>query len=183
MASLHFKYSAMNSGKSSTLLQIAYNYEELGMKVKLFTFAGDNRYGVGKISSRIGLQRDADLFDADTNFVELVAGRNYDCILIDEAQFMTEDNACQLCTIVDELNIPVMCFGLRTDFKGNLFPGSGILLGVADHIEEIKNMCHCGKKATMNMRVDEHGNKVTEGPQVEIGGNDRYAAVCRKHFR
>lgn len=173
----------MNSGKSTTLLQIAHNYEELGMTVKMFTFAGDDRYGVGKISSRIGLQRDAELFSSDTNFIEQIAGSDYDCIFVDEAQFMTEDHVCQLCDIVDDLNIPVMCFGLRTDFKGTLFPGSGLLLGVADHIEEIKNICHCGKKATMNMRVDEHGKKVTEGPQVEIGGNDRYVAVCRKHFR
>jgi thymidine kinase len=187
MAKLFFYYSAMNAGKTTSLLQSSYNYQERGMNTLTFTPDFDNRYGVGKISSRIGLQCDAYAFARDFNFFDYVAQQkmvvpNLKCILVDEAQFLTKSQVQQLCQIIDELNLPVLCYGLRTDFLGELFEGSACLLGWADELIELKTICHCGRKATMNMRVNEQGQMLQEGAQVEIGGNDRYIALCRKHF-
>ena len=176
----------MNAGKSTNLLQAAFNYRERGMKPLLLSPLIDTRNGSGKISSRLGLQSDAFGVDSSADVFNLMKGQHLanqiDCILVDEAQFLTEDQVKQLAACVDELNIPVLCYGLRTDFQGNLFPGSKLLLGWADNICEIKTICHCGKKATMNIRIDSNGTPVATGQQVEIGGNERYVAVCRKHF-
>ncbi len=187
MAKLHFYYSAMNAGKSTTLLQSSYNYRERGMDTLLYTPSFDDRYGVGKVASRIGLQSDASLFDDDFDIFEDVSRKiaenaNIKCVLIDEAQFLSREQVAQLVRIVDDLNIPVLAYGLRTDFKSEPFPGSLYLLAWADNLTELKTICHCGRKATMNMRIDQHGDKVVEGAQVEIGGNDRYVATCRRHF-
>ena len=183
MAKLYFYYSAMNAGKTTTLLQSSYNYNERGLSTLLFKPRIDNREG-GKISSRIGLSQEAILFDRDFDFVKYVSGLKdkHACILIDEAQFLTKEQVIQLTRTVDELDIPVLCYGLRSDFMGNPFEGSSYLLALADSLVEIKTICYCGRKASMNMRVDANGNPVREGAQVEIGGNDRYVAVCRKHF-
>lgn len=187
MAKLFFYYSAMNAGKTTSLLQSSYNYQERGMNTLTFTPDFDNRYGVGKISSRIGLQCEAYAFAREFNFFDYVVLQkkivpNLKCILVDEAQFLTKSQVQQLCKIIDELDLPVLCYGLRTDFLGELFEGSACLLGWADELVELKTICHCGRKATMNMRVNEHGQMLQEGAQVEIGGNDRYIALCRKHF-
>lgn len=187
MASLYFRYSAMNAGKSTLLLQAAHNYAERGMDVLLLSPAIDDRHGVGKISSRIGLAREAlaikpedDLFD----MIELIhQERPMACVFIDESQFVSKEQAWQLSDVVDKLGVPVICYGLRTDAFGNLFEGSSVLLGVADHIEEVKTICHCGKKATMVVRLDEQGRVVKDGSQVEIGDNDRYISMCRKHYK
>jgi thymidine kinase len=186
MAKLYFYYASMNAGKSSTLLQAAFNYGERGMKVMLWTAAIDNRPGFGAISSRIGLSSDAHRFGGETDIRSLVLRQHSEtplaCLLVDEAQFLSNAQVWQLAQLADESGIPVLCYGLRTDFQGELFPGSAALLGVADSLVELKAVCECGRKATMNMRVDELGNAVVEGAQTEIGGNDRYIAMCRKHF-
>jgi thymidine kinase len=186
MAKLYFYYSSMNAGKSSTLLQTAFNYGERGMKVSLWTAALDHRPGFGAISSRIGLASDAHRFADSTDIYAFVLEENtaerVDCVLIDEAQFLTEEQVWQCARLADETNIPVLCYGLRTDFQGQLFPGSAALLGIADALVELKAICHCGRKATMNLRVDGAGNAVRQGAQTEIGGDDRYSALCRRHF-
>lgn len=187
MAKLHFYYSAMNAGKSTTLLQSSYNYNERGMDTLMYAPAIDDRYGVGKIASRIGLDSEAitmpanfDIF-ADVNS-KIAANPNIKCVLVDEAQFLTKQQVQQLCRVSDELNVPVLAYGIRSDFLGEPFEGSKYLLAWADLLLEIKTICHCGRKATMNLRIDERGRAVREGNQVEIGGNDRYVATCRRHF-
>jgi thymidine kinase len=183
MAKLYFYYAAMNAGKSTTLLQAAFNYAERGMATMLFTAAVDDRAGKGRISSRIGLDREATPFQAYTDLRACVADSpRPDCVLVDEAQFLTRAQVLQLAAIADEDGIPVLAYGLRTDFKGELFEGSAALLGLADNLVELKAICECGRKATMNLRVDAAGHAVSEGEQTEIGGNDRYVALCRKHF-
>lgn len=187
MAQLYFYYSAMNAGKSTSLLQSAYNYQERGMKVMIFTAAIDNRFGVGKVSSRIGLQMDAQIFTAEFDFFaacnQFKQQDRLDCVLIDEAQFLTKEQVKQLTDIVDSLHIPVLAFGLRTDFLGETFPGSQALLAWADKLIELKTICHCGRKANFVVRLDEHGNAARDGNQVQIGGNDRYVSMCRQHFK
>lgn len=188
MAKLYFYYSAMNAGKTTTLLQSAYNYRERGMRTLILTPALDNRYGDGVVASRIGLKAPARRFGADEDLFALVeadiAARGaLHCAFVDEAQFLTKSQVWQISDVVDRLNIPVLAFGLRTDFRGELFEGSRHLLAWADNLEEIKTICHTGRKATMVVRVDEHGRAVTEGPQVEIGGNDRYVSVSRAEFK
>jgi thymidine kinase len=183
MAKLYFYYAAMNAGKSTTLLQAAFNYAERGMATMLFTAAVDDRAGTGRIASRIGLDAGATPFDATTDLRACVAtGPRPDCVLVDEAQFLTRHQVLQLAAIADEDGIPVLTYGLRTDFRGELFEGSAALLGLADNLVELKAICECGRKATMNLRVDVGGNAVRDGDQTEIGGNDRYVALCRKHF-
>jgi thymidine kinase len=187
MAKLYFYYSAMNAGKSTVLLQSSYNYRERGMDTLLYVPSIDDRYGVGKITSRIGLSSDAHMMDPGFDIyadVERAARINnkLTCILIDEAQFLNKDQVMQLMRIVDELNIPVLCYGLRSDFMAEPFEGSKYLLALADNLVEVKTVCHCGRKAIMNMRVDDKGRKVTQGEQIAIGGNDMYVATCRKHF-
>jgi len=176
----------MNAGKSTTLLQADFNYRERGMQTMLWTAALDERAGAGIIGSRIGLESDASRYSEETNLFEAVVRelikRKLDCILVDEAQFLTRNHVLQLCRISDELKIPILCYGLRTDFLGNLFPGSAALLALADSLIELKAVCECGRKATMNLRVDAEGHAVASGAQTEIGGNDRYVALCRKHF-
>lgn len=184
MASLYFYYSAMNAGKTTSLLQTDHNYIERGMNTVLFTCVIDDRYGQGMIASRIGLQKQAITFDKKFDFFAYMKdAKNIACVLIDEAQFLTKEQVDQLGNIVDILNIPVLAYGLRTDFQGNLFEGSSRLLAIADILTELKTVCFCGKKAIMNLRLDKDGKKLTTGTQVEIGGNDRYISVCRKHFK
>ena len=187
MAKLYFYYSTMNAGKSTTLLQSSFNYRERGMHTLLLTAALDDRFGKGKVTSRIGLSQDADLFRATDNVLELVKRRHVeksiDCVLVDESQFLTEEQVWQLSDVCDELGVPVLCYGIRTDFQGQLFPGSKALLAWSDVLQELKTICHCGSKANMVVRVDEQGNVVREGSQVEIGGNDRYVPLCRRHFK
>lgn len=187
MAKLYYYYSAMNAGKSTVLLQSAHNYQERGMDVLLLTASIDDRFETGKISSRIGISAEASLFDKNTNIPELVKSRNksnaLSCILIDESQFLTKEQVYDLSEIVDNLHIPVLAFGIRTDFQGELFEGSQALLAWSDKLIELKTVCHCGSKATMVIRMNEQGIPVKEGAQVEIGGNDRYLSVCRKHFK
>jgi thymidine kinase len=188
MAKLYFYYSAMNAGKTTTLLQSAYNYHERGMRTLILTPALDNRYGEGVVASRIGLKAHARRFSAGEDLFSLVesdiaAHGALHCVFVDEAQFLGKAQAWQLSDVVDRLNIPVLAYGLRTDFRGELFEGSRYLLAWADNLEEIKTICHTGRKATMVVRVDEQGRAVTEGPQVEIGGNDRYVSVSRAEFK
>jgi len=183
MAKLFFRYSAMNAGKSTALLQIAYNYEEQGQRVLLFTAAIDDRGGAGCIASRLGLQRQGSVFDEQTDFVEMLASElGLACVLIDESQFLSPEQVRQLHRLANVCNLPVICFGLRSDFQGNAFPGAAQLLTLADDIEEIKTICACGRKATMNIRMDDNGQRVHAGAQVEIGGNDRYQQVCARCF-
>ncbi len=186
MAKLYFYYAAMNAGKSTTLLQADFNYRERGMETMLWTADLDDRQGSGMIGSRIGLEAGAFRFKDEVNlFDEIVAElirRKLDCILVDEAQFLTQRHVLELTRVADELGIPVLCYGLRTDFQGKLFPGSAALLALADSLVELKAVCECGRKATMNLRVDADGHAVIDGAQTEIGGNDRYIALCRKHF-
>ena len=183
MAKLFFRYSAMNAGKSTALLQIAYNYEEQGQRILLYTAAIDDRSGAGCIASRLGLQRQARVFDANTDFFAMLnAEVDLACVLIDEAQFLSGEQARQLHRLANVRNLPVICFGLRSDFQGNAFPGSAQLLTLADDIEEIKTICACGRKATMNIRMDDNGRRVHAGEQVEIGGNNRYQQVCARCF-
>jgi thymidine kinase len=186
MAKLYFYYAAMNAGKSTTLLQADFNYRERGMETMLWTAAFDDRSGEGTIGSRIALSAPARTYDED---VDLFAGvgeelkkRRLHCVLIDEAQFLTQRHVLELCEVADKLHIPVLCYGLRTDFQGKLFPGSAALLALADSLVELKAVCECGRKATMNLRVDAEGHAVASGAQTEIGGNDRYVALCRRHF-
>lgn len=187
MAKLYFYYASMNAGKSSTLLQTAFNYGERGMRVSLWTAALDDRPGFGAISSRISLASDAHRYEADTDIEARALAEHAEdpiaCVLVDEAQFLTTEQVWQLARLADDAGIPVLCYGLRTDFQGELFPGSAALLGIADALVEMKAVCDCGRKATMNLRVDAEGKAVNEGAQTEIGGNDRYVAMCRKHFR
>ena len=186
MAKLYFYYASMNAGKSTTLLQADFTYRARGMATMLWTAALDDRGGERAIESRIGLANDAHRFEADTDLWERVGAAHrvepLACVLVDEAQFLTHAQVWQLARLADEAGIPVLCYGLRTDFKGELFPGSATLLGIADALIELKAVCHCGRKATMNLRVDAQGGAVHEGAQTEIGGNDRYVALCRRHF-
>ena len=186
MAKLYFYYASMNAGKSTTLLQADFNYRERGMATMLWTAALDDRGGHKAIESRIGLANDAHRFDAATDLWERISASHraapLACVLIDEAQFLSHAQVWQLAQVADEAGIPVLCYGLRTDFQGELFPGSATLLGIADALIELKAVCHCGRKATMNLRVDAQGSAVHEGAQTEIGGNDRYLALCRRHF-
>ena len=186
MAKLYFYYAAMNAGKSTTLLQADFNYRERGMETMLWTAAFDERSGAGTIGSRIALSAPAHTYDEDvdlfTSVGEELKKRKLDCILVDEAQFLSQRHVLQLCEVADQLGIPVLCYGLRTDFQGKLFPGSAALLALADSLIELKAVCDCGRKATMNLRVDASGGAVREGAQTEIGGNDRYVAMCRRHF-
>ncbi len=187
MAKVYFYYSAMNAGKSTVLLQSSYNYQERGMRTLLFAPAVDQRAGLGRIASRIGLSAEANAFTTHDNLLKIVTQEHGEaelsCVLIDEAQFLTRAQVEQLAAVADDLDIPVLCYGLRTDFQGNLFEGSAALLGWADDLSELKTICHCGRKATMNLRVGTDGKAVREGAQVEIGGNERYVAMCRRHFR
>jgi thymidine kinase len=186
VAKLYFSFSAMNAGKSTTLLQAAHNYRERGMEVTLYTAAFDDRAGIGKIASRIGLDSEAKTYDADSDlFAEIEAQKQQaklDCILIDEAQFLTEAQVWQVAEVADTLKIPVMCYGLRTDFQGKLFPGSAALLAIADNLREIKTICWCGRKASMVLRLDADGVPIEEGEQVVIGGQESYESVCRRHW-
>ena len=176
----------MNAGKSTTLLQASFNYRERGMRTIEFTAKIDDRVAEGVIASRIGLKQKAHLFDAATDIFSIVENEysqdDAACLFLDEAQFLTGEQVLQLARIVDELNIPVICYGLRTDFRGELFEGSARLLALADEIRELKTICRCGSKATMNLRIDADGNAVKIGEKIEIGGNDRYTPLCRKHF-
>ena len=187
MAKLYFYYSSMNAGKSTSLLQSSYNYKERGMNTLVLAPQLDNRFGVGKVASRIGIETDATTFTNDTDLFALVEStadsEPLHCVLIDEAQFLTRDQVFQLTEVTDDLHIPVLAYGLRTDFQGEPFDGSKYLLAWADTLKELKAICHCGTKATMVLRLDAEGNAVTEGSQVEIGGNDRYISMCRKHFK
>ena len=187
MAKLYFSYSAMNAGKSTILLQASHNYRERGMNTLLLTAAFDDRAGKGRIGSRIGLGAEALTFAVDTDIEQLTRRAHeqqpLDCLLVDEAQFLSVDQVWQLSVVVDQLNIPVMCYGLRTDFRGQLFPGSAVLLAVADTLREIRTICHCGRKATMVTRLTETGETVTDGAQIEIGGNDKYVSLCRVHWK
>jgi thymidine kinase len=187
MAKLYFYYSSMNAGKSTALLQSSYNYRERGMQTLVLAPELDNRYGSGKVTSRIGIESEALTFRPDDNLFEIVERRVADeplhCVLIDEAQFLTKDQVFQLGEVTDNLNVPVLAYGLRTDFQGEPFEGSKYLLAWSDNLKELKAICHCGTKATMVVRLDERGKAITEGSQIEIGGNDRYVSMCRKHFR
>ena len=187
MAKLYFHYSTMNAGKSTLLLQASYNYIERGMQTYLMTANFDDRAGTGKIGSRIGIEAAADTYSTSSDLFAMIATRlaaaPCACVLIDEAQWLTRAQVWQLARAVDDLDVPVMCYGLRVDFRGELFPGSAALLALADEMREVRTICHCGRKATMVIRVDADGNALTEGAQVEVGGNDRYISLCRRHFR
>ena len=186
MAKLYFYYASMNAGKSTNLLQADFNYRERGMRTMLFTAAVDDRFAAGTIASRIGLSAPATAFDAETDLEALALAEHAQgrlaCVLVDEAQFLSERQVDQLASLADAHGIPVLCYGLRTDFQGRLFPGSARLLALADALIEIKSVCACGRKATMNLRVDGAGRAIAEGRQTEIGGNERYVALCRRHF-
>ncbi len=186
MAKLYFYYAAMNAGKSTTLLQADFNYRERGMHTMLWTAGHDDRAGPGTIGSRIALSAPANCFDEAVDLFTAVGEelkkREIDCVLVDEAQFLSQRHVLELCEVADRLGIPVLCYGLRTDFQGKLFPGSAALLALADSLIELKAVCECGRKATMNLRVDPEGQAVSSGEQTEIGGNDRYIALCRRHF-
>ena len=188
MAKLYFYYSAMNAGKTTTMLQSAHNYRERGMRVAILTPRLDDRAGAGVVASRIGLRADAVAFERDDDLErrirdDIAAHGKLDCVLVDEAQFLSRAQVWQLSEVVDALRIPVLCYGLRTDFRGELFEGSQYLLAWADEISEIKTICHTGKKAIMTVRVNEQGLAVQDGPQVEIGGNERYVSVSRAEFK
>jgi thymidine kinase len=187
MAKLYFYYSSMNAGKSTSLLQSSYNYRERGMHTLVLAPIVDDRYGAGVVASRIGLKTDATIFDANEDLLALVSShhqqKKLSCVLIDEAQFLSRDQVFQLSEVCDSLDIPVLAYGIRTDFQGEPFEGSKYLLAWADNLKEIKAICHCGRKATMVVRRDEKGNAVTQGAQIEIGGNDRYESTCRLHFK
>ena len=186
MAKLYFNYSSMNAGKSTMLLQANHNYIERGMNPRIYTSDLDNRFGEGEIVSRIGLKAKSNIFSSKTDIYKDVLNscKNsiVDCVLIDEAQFLTQNQVIQLGKIVDELDTPVLAFGIRTDFQGNLFEGSKYLLAWADNLKEIKTVCHCGRKATMVLRLNAKGEVVSDGTQIEIGGDEKYVSVCRKHF-
>lgn len=187
MAKLYFYYSTMNAGKSTILLQSSYNYRERGMRTLVFAPEIDDRFGAGVVSSRIGLQSEAITFSISENLFRRIQQEHekqkVDCVLVDEAQFLTKKQVRQLGDVCDDLGIPVLAYGLRTDFQGNLFEGSQYLMAWADNLNEIKTICHCGRKATMVLRIDSTGKPVREGEQIQIGGNERYVTVCRKHFK
>ncbi|MEP2532082.1 thymidine kinase [Shimia sp.] len=187
MAKLYFHYSTMNAGKSTVLLQASHNYRERGMQTYLLTARFDNRAGDSKIASRIGISCQADTFDAQSDlFAQIQTRITQDpvaCVFIDEAQFLSEDQVWQLARAVDDLDVPIMCYGLRVDFLGKLFPGSAALLALSDEMREVRTICHCGKKATMVVRQDASGNTLQEGAQVQIGGNESYVSLCRRHWR
>lgn len=187
MAKLYFYYSAMNAGKTTHLLQSSYNYRERGMSTLILSPALDNRFGVGKVASRIGLESPSVVFSEKENLLNLLnkyrKERPIHCVLVDEAQFLSKEQVYQLTEMVDQLNIPVLAYGLRTDFQGELFTGSQYLLAWSDHLKELKTICHSGKKATMVVRVDEQGRAVKAGAQVEIGGNDKYISVSRAEYK
>lgn len=187
MAKLYFYYSSMNAGKSTALLQSSYNYHERGMRTLLLAPELDNRYGAGKVTSRIGIEAEATTFRNEDDLFEVIekhiAKEPLHCVLVDEAQFLTKDQVFQLSEITDKLNVPVLAYGLRTDFQGEPFEGSKYLLAWSDNLKELKAICHCGSKAIMVVRFDGDGNAVTEGSQIEIGGNDRYVSMCRRHFK
>jgi thymidine kinase len=188
MAKLYFYYSAMNAGKTTLLLQSAHNYHERGMRTRIYTPRLDDRYGVGKVRSRIGLEATGHVFEREDDLYERVQADIAEhgvlhCVLVDEAQFLSKRQVWQITDVVDRLNIPVLAYGLRTDFQGELFPGSQYLLAWADSISEIKTICHTGRKATMVVRVDDNGRAVTQGAQIEIGGNERYVSVSRAEYK
>ena len=187
MAKLYFQYSTMNAGKSTLLLQASHNYQERGMETYLITARFDKRAGDGKIGSRIGISSDGDTFDNQENMFQKIESRlkkgPCSCVFIDEAQFLTEAQVWQLARAVDDLSVQVMCYGLRVDFQGKLFPGSAALLAIADEMREIRTICYCGKKATMVIRQDENGNVIKDGAQIQIGGNETYISLCRRHRR
>ncbi|MFD1343874.1 thymidine kinase [Litorisediminicola beolgyonensis] len=187
MAKLYFMYSTMNAGKSTLLLQAAHNYEERGMAVMRMTAAVDSRAGAGRIGSRIGLGRDAETFSADTDLFARIETRITEgplaCVFLDEAQFLSDIQVWQLARVADDLSVPVMCYGLRVDFRGQLFPGSAALLALADDLREVRTICHCGRKATMVVRQDSEGQVIRDGAQVQIGGNETYVSLCRRHWR
>jgi thymidine kinase len=187
MAKLYFHYSTMNAGKSTSLLQASHNYREGGMVTYLITAQFDNRAGKGRIASRIGIGEDADTFapteDMFAKLQQRFAQGKIACVFIDEAQFLSKDQVWQLARAVDDLGVPVMCYGLRVDFRGNLFPGSAALLAWADEMREVRTICHCGKKATMVVRKGPDGQALRDGDQVVIGGNETYVSLCRRHWR
>ncbi|MEO1314340.1 MAG: thymidine kinase [Pseudomonadota bacterium] len=187
MAKLYFNYSTMNAGKSTILLQASYNYNERGMETYLLTADFDARSGEGQIASRIGIAAKADTFDQTTDLFEKIEVRlrqgSVACVLLDEAQWLTEDQVWQLARAVDDLGVPVMAYGLRVDFQGKLFPGSATLLAIADEMREVRTICHCGRKATMVVRMGEDGKPLTSGPQIQVGGNETYVSLCRRHWR
>lgn len=187
MAKLYFHYSTMNAGKSTVLLQAAHNYRERGMDPYLLTARLDDRAGTGRIASRIGIGAEADVFSTTDDLFDVLSARlargPLACVFVDEAQFLTPDQVWQLARAVDDLNLPVMCYGLRVDFLGQLFPGSATLLALADEMREVRTICHCGKKATMVIRRDGEGRAMAGGAQVQIGGNDTYVSLCRRHWR
>jgi len=187
MAQLYFYYSSMNAGKSTHLLQSSYNYNECGLQTVLYTAQIDDRYAKGKVSSRLGINADARLFTKETNLLKEITsihnGEKIACVLVDEAQFLSKLQVKQLTDIVDELNIPVLAYGIRTDFLGQTFTGSAALLAWADKLVELKTICHCGRKANFVIRLDSDGKAATGGQQVEVGGNERYQALCRNHFK
>lgn len=187
MAQLYFYYSAMNAGKSTALLQSSYNYQERGMRSLVYTAEIDDRFGSGKVSSRIGLSSPAKLYNQQTSLFNEIAAEHASaplhCVLVDESQFLTRHQVHELSEVVDELDIPVLCYGLRTDFRGELFVGSQYLLAWSDKLVELKTICFCGRKASMVLRLDQEGRPYNEGEQVVIGGNERYVSVCRKHYK
>ncbi len=187
MAKLYFNYSTMNAGKSTVLLQASHNYRERGMDTYLMTAAIDGRAGAGRIASRIGISAQADSFSSEDDVFTMIRDRldqgPVACVFVDEAQFLSEPQVWQLARAVDDLNVPVLAYGLRVDFQGKLFPGSAALLALADEMREVRTICKCGRKATMVIRQDENGRTITEGAQVQIGGNETYVSLCRRHWR
>ncbi|WP_299686223.1 thymidine kinase [uncultured Tateyamaria sp.] len=187
MAKLYFHFSTMNAGKSTVLLQAAYNYRERGMEPYLLTAGFDDRAGAGQIASRIGIEAEADTFSPSDDLFETIRNRMargpVACVFVDEAQFLSDAQVWQLARAVDDLGVPVMCYGLRVDFQGKLFPGSATLLALADEMREVRTICHCGKKATMVVRQDAEGRVLQDGAQVQIGGNETYVSLCRRHWR
>lgn len=187
MAKLFFNFSTMNAGKSTVLLQASHNYREHGMGTYLLTARVDGRAGTGRIASRIGIGSDADTFSGSDDLFAMIAQRHQQdpvaCIFVDEAQFLAPDQVWQLARVVDDLNLPVLCYGLRVDFRGELFPGSATLLALADEMREVRTICRCGRKATMVIRQDDLGRPIREGAQVQIGGNETYVSLCRRHWR
>lgn len=187
MAKLYFNYSTMNAGKSTVLLQASHNYQERGMATYLLTAALDGRAGTGRIASRIGIEAEADVFSANDDIFDMIQNRLSQgaiaCVFVDEAQFLTPDQVWQLARAVDDLRVPALCYGLRVDFQGNLFPGSATLLALADEMREVRTICKCGRKATMVIRQDDSGAPITKGEQVQIGGNETYVSLCRRHWR
>ena len=187
MAKLYFHYSTMNAGKTTLSLQASHNYIERGMSTYLLTAQFDNRVGEGEIGSRIGISAKADTYSADDNLFDKIerclSQSKIDCIFVDEAQFLSKAQVWELTRVVDICKVPVMCYGLRVDFRGELFPGSAALLALADEMREVRTICHCGKKATMVVRQDDHGQTITDGAQIQIGGNETYVSLCRRHWK